>query len=97
MIGGPAFVVRGHMSCGVTGDALVVRIGPEGKDRALAWPHVRPMQLAGRSLAGFVCVEPGGYATCAALQEWIERAIAFVSTLSAGKPPSSHRSETPFE
>src|SRR3989442_15755085 len=60
MVGGLSFMVNGSMCCGVTGNALMVRVGPEGLAGALARPHVRPMAFAGRPLAGFVCVDPGG-------------------------------------
>jgi len=35
MFGGLAFMLGGHMFCGVVGDTLMVRLGPEGADRAL--------------------------------------------------------------
>lgn len=81
MVGGLSFMVSGSMCCGVTGTALMVRVGPEGRARALAQPHVRPMEFAGRELAGFVCVDPGGYRTETELATWVQRGIDFVSTL----------------
>lgn len=81
MVGGLSFMVNGSMCCGVTGTALMVRVGPEGRERALAQPHVRPMKFAGKPLAGFVCVDPAGYRTDTALATWVRRGIDFVSTL----------------
>ena len=86
MVGGLSFMVNGSMCCGVTGTALMVRVGPEGLERALARAHVRPMVFADRQLAGFVCVDPGGYRTDAALAAWVQRGIDFVSTLPAKRP-----------
>ena len=86
MVGGLSFMVNGSMCCGVTGTAVMVRVGPEARDAALARPHVRPMKFAGQPLAGFVCVDPEGYRTDAALAKWIQRGIDFVSTLPAKKP-----------
>ncbi len=51
-------MVNGTMCCGVTGTALMVRTGFEGRERVLKDPHVRPMEFGGRPLAGFVLVEP---------------------------------------
>jgi hypothetical protein len=79
-------MVNGSMCCGVTGTALMVRVGPQARERALARPHVRPMIFAGRQLAGFVCVDPEGYRTDAALAAWVQRGIDFVSTLPAKSP-----------
>src|ERR1700716_894168 len=81
MVGGMSFMVDGSMCCGVTGTALMVRVGPEGRESALARPHVRPMKFAGRPLAGFVCVDPQGYRTDKALATWVQRGIDFVATL----------------
>ncbi len=81
MVGGLSFLVNGSMCCGVTGTALMVRVGREARKWALAQPHVRPMKFAGRALAGFVCVDPAGFRTDKALAKWLQRALAFVSSL----------------
>lgn len=47
MFGGLAFMVGGHMCCGVIGDDLMVRVGPDDHDRYLALPHARPMDFTG--------------------------------------------------
>ncbi len=82
MVGGLSFMVNGALCCGVTRNGLMVRVGPEGREWALAQPHVRPMEFGGRSLAGFVCVEPEGYQSDASLEAWVQRGIDFVSTLT---------------
>lgn len=86
MVGGRSFMVNGSLCCGVTGTALMVRVGPEGLAGALARPHVRRLAFAGRPLAGFVCVDPPGYRTDVALAAWVQRSLDFVSTLPAKKP-----------
>ncbi len=87
MIGGLSFMVNGHMCAGLTGTGLMVRVGPDGYERALSRPHVQPMELAGRRLTGFVCVNPEGCRTDTALAAWVQQGIDFVSTLPAKKPP----------
>jgi hypothetical protein len=54
MFGGLAFLLGGHTFCGIVKDALMVRLGPEGADRALDQPHVRPMDFTGRPMKGMV-------------------------------------------
>jgi TfoX/Sxy family transcriptional regulator of competence genes len=81
MVGGLSFIVRGSMCCGVTGDKLMVRVGPEARTRMLAKPHTAPMRFAGRPLAGFICVKPAGYRTDRALRTWVQRGVDFVATL----------------
>ena len=41
MIGGLCFMVNGSMCCGISSTALMVRVGPEASERALAQPHTR--------------------------------------------------------
>ena len=86
MVGGLSFAVGGMMCCGVTGNALMVRVGAEARERTLAQPHVRPMEFAGRPLAGFVVIDPEGYRTDAALAAWVQRGLDFVAALSAKTP-----------
>src|SRR5215472_6059668 len=62
MVGGLSFLVNGNMCCGITGTALMIRVGAESREETLREPHVQPMLFGGRSLSGFVCVEPAGYA-----------------------------------
>lgn len=83
MVGGLSFLAGGHMCCGVTGLALMVRVGADGRAEALAEPHVRPMRLGGRDLSGFVCVDPAGFAADQALARWVQRGLDFVAGLPA--------------
>lgn len=79
------FMVDGHMCCGVTGAALMIRVGQEGYQQTLARPHVRPMDIGGRQPKGFVLVDPEGYRTKAALEKWLAQALAFTAALEPKK------------
>lgn len=81
MFGGIAFMVRGHMCCGVVKDLLMVRVGPEAYEKALAKPHTRPMDFTGRPLRGLVFVAPAGTRTDQGLSGWVRQAARFVRTL----------------
>ena len=81
MFGGIAFMVSGHMCCGVTGDDLMVRVGPEQHADALLLPHARPMDFTGRAMKGFVYVEQSGLDSDENLQEWVNLSLNFVRTL----------------
>ena len=91
MFGGIAFLVGGHMVCGVVGDELMLRLGAEAADLALEEPHVRPMDFTGRPMSTMVFVKPAGIESDAALADWIGRAMRYVQTLpaktaAAGRP-----------
>ncbi len=81
MFGGLAFMVNGHMCCGIMGKDLVVRVGADAHKYALAQPHTRTMDFTGRPMKGFVYVERLGYRTSASLRTWIRFALGFVLSL----------------
>jgi len=80
MFGGLAFMLGGHMFCGVVKDTLMVRLGPEGADRALGRPHVRPMDFTGRPMKSMVFVEPRGLAGVR-LRQWVQAAAEYARSL----------------
>ena len=81
MFGGIAFMVEGHMSCGVVNDTLMVRVGPDQYESALARPHASEMDFTGRPMKGFVYVAPEGFEDDEDLASWVEASLAFVHTL----------------
>ncbi len=82
MFGGHCFLLSGNMVCGVTGDGtLMVRVGKDAYEAALAEPHAREMDFTGRPMRGMVFVGPEGYATDDGLGAWLERGLAYARTL----------------
>ena len=80
-VGGIAFMVAGNMAVGVIGEDLMARVGPDAHDDALAEPHVRPMDFAGRPMKGMVYVGPDGVATDDDLRGWVDRSAEFAARL----------------
>jgi TfoX/Sxy family transcriptional regulator of competence genes len=83
MFGGIAFMVGVRMAVGVVRDDLMVRVGPEAHDDALARPHTRPMDFSGRPMRGMVYVSPAGVAADEDLARWVEAGVAY----AASQPP----------
>jgi len=81
MFGGIGFLLNGNMACGVHKNYLIVRVGPQKSTAALARPHVRPFDMTGRPMAGWVMVEPQGCATEPALKIWLEEGLEFARSL----------------
>ena len=81
MFGGLCFLVNGHMCAGIVGSTLMVRIGADRYDDALARPHVRPMDFTGRPMTGMVFVDPPALATDASLGEWVSRGARYAASL----------------
>ncbi len=84
MFGGIAFMSGGNMVCGVVRNDLMVRVGPDAHDRALAQPQTRPMDFAGRPMKGMVYVSPAGVKDDS-LRLWVERGLRFAESLPAKK------------
>ena len=87
MFGGLAFMLRGHMCCGIQGERLMARVGPELYNEALKWPHARPMDFTGKPIRGFLYVQPSGLKTAAQLRRWISASVAYVRSV----PPKNTR------
>jgi TfoX/Sxy family transcriptional regulator of competence genes len=83
MFGGIAFMVAGNMAVGIVGDDLMVRLGPEDAERALAEPHVRPMDFTGRPSKGMVFVDSEGTAADEDLATWVDAGADYASSLPA--------------
>jgi hypothetical protein len=85
MFGGVAFMVAGSMACGIVGNDLMARVGPDRYEQALARPHARLMDFTGRPLRGFILVGAPGIRTTAALEKWIDETVSFALSLPKKK------------
>jgi TfoX/Sxy family transcriptional regulator of competence genes len=82
MFGGLAFLVGGHMSVTASRDGgLMVRVDPDETDALLAKPHVRPFEMRGRELDGWLRVDAEGLGTKRQLAPWVERGVAYARSL----------------
>ncbi len=81
LFGGLAFMVNGHMACGVRQDRLVLRLGNNGFAKALREPHTRAMDFTGKPMRSMVSVEPEGCAGDEQLSFRVNRAIQFARSL----------------
>jgi TfoX/Sxy family transcriptional regulator of competence genes len=83
MFGGIGYLLRGNMACGVIGEDLIVRVGPDNDEDALRDPHARPFDFTGRVMRGWVMVGPAGHAEDNALASWVQRGLKFAASLPA--------------
>lgn len=81
MFGGAGFLLSGNMLVGVWKDSLIVRLDPNEHGDALREPHVKPFDITGKPMKGWVLVEPDGIESDEQLASWVERALKFVKTL----------------
>jgi TfoX/Sxy family transcriptional regulator of competence genes len=81
MFGGVCHLLHGNMVAGVWKEFLILRLGEDAADFARELPHVRPFDITGRPMNGWVMIEPAGCRTRTQLQRWLDQARSFVETL----------------
>jgi hypothetical protein len=83
MFGGIAFMINGNMAVGVSGDELMVRVGKEGHDDALARPGARTFDMGARPMQGWINVTFDGYDSDSDFGYWVDRGVAYAESLPA--------------
>ncbi len=82
MMGGLSFLVEGNMAVAVSSHGgLLVRVGPDAFDEALARKGASPMEMRGRVMTGWVRVAPEVLARKPQLASWVKRGVGFARTL----------------
>jgi TfoX/Sxy family transcriptional regulator of competence genes len=80
MFGGIGFMLNGNLLVGASKRGLLVRVGKEHQAQALAQTGARPMVMRGRTMEGYIYVDPPALDHDAVLR-WIKLARRFVRTL----------------
>lgn len=83
MFGGVGFLLKGNMTVGVNQDNLIVRVDPEKHSALLKKSHVRPFDMTGRPMKGWLVVEAPGVKTEKQLRAWVKESVEFASTIPA--------------
>jgi len=86
MFGGIAFMLNDYMFCGVNGDTLMARVGPDNYVDSLHKSNVREMDFTGRPMKGYVFVDPAGIEADDELTYWVDLCAEFVKTLPPKTP-----------
>jgi hypothetical protein len=81
MFGGIAFLFDGNMAVGVSDEELMVRVGLEAMDAAAAHDGVRPFEMSGRPMKGWILAGGDAIAEEAGLQYWVDVGLDFAASL----------------
>ena len=81
MFGGLCFLLDGNMACGIVGDELMVRVGPDAWEAALAEPGARVMDFTGKVSRNMVYVGADAIAEDDDLATWVDRGLAYAGSL----------------
>jgi len=71
MFGGICYLVHGNMGFGIWKDFLIVRTGPEAAERFLAEDGIRPFDVTGRAMKGWVMVDGSRWEDYDELRTWL--------------------------
>src|SRR5690242_7079885 len=80
MFGGLAFMVNGHMCCGVLKTDLVLRLTPEEAAASLRQLHARPMDFTGKLMKSMIYVSETGTDSDESLAGWVQSAVRIART-----------------
>lgn len=82
MFGGLGFMLDGNMAFAASGaGGLMVRIDRAESDELTTRPGAGPMEMKGRTMKGWLYIEPYGLEDDDALAEWISIGLDFAQTL----------------
>lgn len=81
MFGGIAFMINGNMAVGVSGEELMVRVGKEAHDQAVALPGARTFDMSARPMRGWISVAADGFTTDEDFDAWVDRGVTFAEAL----------------
>jgi hypothetical protein len=80
MFGGTCYLLNGNIMAGVHGERLILRLGDEDGSAAMEEAFVDPFDLTRKPMAGWVQVDPPGFAGDK-LEEWLARSRTFAASL----------------
>lgn len=90
MFGGLTFLLNGHILVGTKKDGrILLSVGKEHNDAALARPGATQMVHNSRNMTGFVWVEPDAIEDDDTLADWIRTAYGWVSQMPDDKPKAA--------
>lgn len=83
MFGGMCYLIRGNMGFGIWKDHLIVRTGSEKADYFLSEDGIRPFDVTGRAMKGWVMVDGSRWEDPEELEMWLTMGRDFALTLPA--------------
>ncbi len=81
MFGGVCYLLKGNMAFGIYQDLLIVRMDKEQGAQSLKDRNVKPFDITGKPMAGWVMVREAGWKSQAGLAKWMEIGKQFALSL----------------
>jgi hypothetical protein len=81
MFGGWAFLLHGNLLCGARQGSLMLRVGPDNEDWALALSGVEPVMMRGRRMRGYIRATTTACLQDEGRERLMKAAVAFTLSL----------------
>ena len=85
MFGGVCYLLKGNMAFGIFKDSLIVRMDKDQGEQSLRDRNVKPFDITGRPMSGWVMVQEAGWKSAAGLAKWMEVGKRFALSLPEKK------------
>ena len=85
MFGGVGYLLKGNLCVGIWKDFLIVRMDKDEAARCLKLKNVRPFDITGTAMAGWIMVGDAGWKSTASLGKWLLIAKKFAGSLPEKK------------
>jgi TfoX/Sxy family transcriptional regulator of competence genes len=84
MFGGLAFLLNGNMAIAASGQGgILVRVDPAESEELVETTPAEPMEMRGRSMAGWLRLQSGDVEAAGELSTWVERGVSYARSLPA--------------
>jgi TfoX/Sxy family transcriptional regulator of competence genes len=81
MFGGIGYLINGNMCFGIYKEYLIVRTGIEVAERKLKEKTVRPFDITGKAMKGWVMIGEQGWKRQEDLEKWLDLGKEYALTL----------------
>ena len=85
MFGGVGYLLKGNMAFGIHKDFLIVRMDKEQGEQSLKDASVKPFDITGKPMTGWIMVKEAGWKSVAGLAKWMGIGKQFALSLPEKK------------
>ncbi len=85
LFGGVCYLLKGNMAFGIHKDFLIVRVDKDLGEKSLQDKNIKPFDITGRPMSGWIMVSKAGWSRKAALGKWIDAGKRFALSLQEKK------------
>lgn len=94
MFGGVGYLLKGNMAFGIHKDFLIVRMDKVQGEQSLKDANVKPFDITGRPMAGWIMVQESGWKSAVGLAKWMGIGKQFALSLPEKKTKEKKKRRT---